>query len=87
VAALLFAAFARVRLFIMFHDCTHNAMFGTTADGGEFSLNERVGTVCQPTRNLPVACDLQVFSERLLAIAGWRRTGSRRHVMKWRARS
>lgn len=44
VGAVLFAAFARVRLFIMFHDCTHNAMFGTTADGGEFSLNERVGT-------------------------------------------
>ena len=28
-SALLLAALSRVKLFIMFHDCTHNALFGT----------------------------------------------------------
>lgn len=43
--ALLLAACSRVKLFIMFHDCTHNAMFGGASDG-DASDNELVGVVC-----------------------------------------
>jgi omega-6 fatty acid desaturase (delta-12 desaturase) len=40
LAALLLAALLRVRLFILFHDCTHHSFFGVGAP----SLNRVVGT-------------------------------------------
>lgn len=46
IGSLLLAACSRVKLFIMFHDCTHNAMFGGASDGDSFESNERVGIIC-----------------------------------------
>lgn len=46
IGSLLLAACSRVKLFIMFHDCTHNAMFGGASDDGSFETNERVGILC-----------------------------------------
>jgi hypothetical protein len=46
IGSLLLAACSRVKLFIMFHDCTHNSMFGGASDGDSFESNERVGIIC-----------------------------------------
>ena len=45
IGSLLLAACSRVKLFIMFHDCTHNAMFGGASDGDALD-NELVGIIC-----------------------------------------